>query len=73
MLAAIIFAAVFVIGPILGVLYGCLCGWVVGHFWPHTMALLIDRLGLQCEPWQLGAMLGFVGGFFRSTGSSGKD
>lgn len=52
---------------ILGSLLGAFFGWVVGLCFPSTMGLLAEILGVQAEPWQLGLIFGFVGGFFRSS------
>jgi hypothetical protein len=52
---------------ILSSLLGALFGWVVGLFFPVTMALFSSILGVQAEPWQLGLLLGFISGFFRNS------
>ena len=68
--AAVVGIALF-LGALLSTLGGAFAGWVVGMFWPHTMAILLAKLGLAgVQMWQLGAMLGFVGSFFRSSTSS---
>lgn len=51
---------------IFGSLVGAFFGWVVGLCFPNTMEILSQILGVQAEPWQLGLIFGFVGGFFRS-------
>lgn len=58
------FAFVF-LGVCLGTLMGSLSGWVVGHVWPNTFRLWLKIAGWNVSPWQVGAMLGFVGGFIR--------
>ena len=45
----------------------CLIGfWCYGLVFPETMASLIQWTGLDISPWQLGLILGLVGGCFRS-------
>lgn len=52
---------------LLGALMGALAGWVVGLIFDDTMALLGKALGIpDAAPYQIGALLGFAGGFFRS-------
>lgn len=62
---ALLFAAV-----LFSTLMGAFAGWVVGGTFPETFRILVvDLLKLQpsVEPWQVGAILGFVGAFFRTT------
>jgi hypothetical protein len=55
------------IGVLLGTMFGALAGWVVGLVFDQTLARVAMMLGVPGTPaWQLGAMLGFLGGFFRS-------
>lgn len=52
---------------ILGTALGALAGWVVGIFFAETMAtVMLAIFGATVEVWQLGAFLGFVGGYVRS-------
>ena len=45
---------------------GAFAGAVVGFFFDETSRSFLDALGMkELEMWQLGAMLGFVGGFFK--------
>lgn len=56
------------VGTICSTALGCFTGWVVGQMWPDTMAIMLAKLGLaDLQLWQFGAMLGFVGSFFRSS------
>ena len=60
------------VAPILGFLLGAFSGWIVGFVFPETFSQFFMVLYLGAfEPWQIGGMLGFVGGFFKST-SAGK-
>jgi ABC-type microcin C transport system permease subunit YejE len=60
-----VIAAVFL--PMLMPIIGAFAGAVVGFFFDETSRSFLDALGMKdLEMWQLGAMLGFVGGFFKS-------
>jgi hypothetical protein len=54
-------------GILISALFGAFAGWLVGALFDETMAELIRASGLNVVPWQLGLMLGFVGGFFKSS------
>lgn len=45
---------------------GGILGWVVGLVFPFVIVSLNTVLGLSLSSFQMGAVLGFVGGFFRS-------
>ena len=54
-----------------GTLIGALSGWVVGLFFGDTILGILACLGITgFKMWQIGAFLGFVGGFFKSSLSS---
>ena len=54
--------------PVIGTLIGGFTGWVVGWFFDDTMLGILSQMGIQgFAMWQVGAFLGFVGGFFRSS------
>lgn len=58
----------FLLTPIVSVLIGAFTGWVVGFAFPNTLDIVSQTITHQVLPhWQLGAGLGFVGGFFRTT------
>lgn len=64
--AVLLFAAAIIL-PICG----ALAGWIAGLFFPKTLTILADALGLTgFPPWQLGAALGFVASFFKTYSSS---
>lgn len=65
-------AAIVFVAPLLGFLGGAFSGWVVGVTFPNTMADLIAALHLTVAPWQLGGILGFIGGFFKSYSTGSK-
>jgi len=63
----ILFAAVF-ISALCGGFFGLVMGW----FFPSTMSMISDMLDIPAEPWQLGVIFGFIGGFFRSYNTNPK-
>lgn len=66
-----VFVASFIfLVPILGVLFGAFAGWVVGLFFAETILGFLARMGMDIAGlamWQVGAALGFIGGFFKAT------
>jgi len=52
---------------ILSTLVGGIAGAVVGWVFNDTFVVLKGWMGLTCTNFELGAALGFVGTFFRST------
>ena len=55
---------------ILGTFFGGVAGWIVGLFFTDTIMQTLNRIGVDTmgmSMWQLGATLGFVSGFFKST------
>ncbi len=69
-----IFALIFFL-PVLGVLGGAFAGWCVSLFFDETIKLTLTRFGVDTagvELWQIGATLGFVGGFFKANLSTDK-
>jgi hypothetical protein len=67
-LASVLFLAV-----LLGTIIGGITGWVVGLIFPFIITSLNTVMGLELSGFAMGAMLGFVGTFFRSSTSSSKD
>lgn len=68
-LAFISFAALIFFSPLIGVLFGAFSGWIVGLFFGPTILEFVQAFfpsAATLEPWQVGAGLGFIGGFFRS-------
>lgn len=63
---AIVAMAVF-FAPLVGITVGAFAGWVVGHFFPGTVGLVGSAIsgGAYMPAWQVGAVLGFVGGFLK--------
>lgn len=66
-------AAVLIIGGIilllpLSTLCGAIAGWAVGLFFEKEILGVASQLGIHnVTMWQLGAFLGFVGTFLRTT------
>lgn len=58
-------------GVLISALIGAFAGWVLGFVFPATMALASTMLGIDADPWQLGVIFGFIGGFFRSHNNKG--
>ena len=55
---------------ILGTFFGGVAGWIVGLFFTDTIMQTLNRIDVDTmgmTMWQLGATLGFVSGFFKST------
>jgi hypothetical protein len=67
MAVLIVTAVIFMV--ILGTLFGAVAGWIVGLFFTDTILTTLGRFGVDTfglTMWQLGATLGFIGGFFKS-------
>ncbi|MBA8851229.1 positive regulator of sigma E activity [Ochrobactrum intermedium] len=61
-------AAILFFAPLIGVLGGAFVGWVVGLFFAETIHAFLAAVGINAAGlamWQIGASLGFIGGFFR--------
>lgn len=56
--------------PLLGAVVGAFCGLIVGAVFDESMTKFLAMLHTDMAPYQLGAMLGFIGGFFKSTVST---
>lgn len=62
---------VIVIAAIGGAFVGAGAGWLVGLVFDGSLSLLAKALGIpEAQPYQLGAILGFIGGFVRSSVTS---
>jgi hypothetical protein len=60
---------IFVLGPIFGALSGLVVGWLFESSIRQVFAAFgVDLTGIAI--WQLGAVLAFVGGFFRTAYTS---
>lgn len=66
-------AALFILLVIFSTLAGAVVGWVVGWFFGDTILGIMNQLGIHgITMWQLGAFLGFVGSFFRTSTTHSK-
>ena len=69
-LMAIGLVMLIIVMVIMGTLFGGIAGWIVGLFFTDTIMQTLNRVGVDTmgmTMWQLGATLGFVSGFFKST------
>ena len=71
LIAAIILSAIgitiFLLLVLLATLTGALTGWIVGWLFSETILGFLATLGIKgIAMWQFGAVLGFVGGFFKT-------
>lgn len=69
-LMAIGLVMLIIVMVILGTLFGGIAGWIVGLFFTDTIMQTLNRVGVDTmgmTMWQLGATLGFISGFFKST------
>jgi len=57
---------------ILSTLLGGVAGWVVGGVFPFVTDTIRGLSGLTLTNFEIGAVLGFVGGFIRSSSASSK-
>lgn len=58
---------------ILGPLVGALSGLIVGIFFSTPILNVLSAMGVDgVTMWQLGAFLGFVGGFFKAVVTNGS-
>jgi len=67
-------AGAIMLFSILGTLFGAIGGWIVGLFFSNTITGVLASAGITgVKVWELGAFLGFMSGFFRSTVATNKD
>jgi hypothetical protein len=60
---------ILVLGPVIGAVSGLVVGWLFEpSIWQVFAAFGVDLTGIAM--WQLGAVLAFVGGFFKAAYSS---
>lgn len=69
--AAVLVVLAVILMVILGTFFGGVAGWIVGLFFTDTIMSTLDAFGVETfelSMWQLGATLGFISGFFKSSG-----
>jgi hypothetical protein len=62
--------------PLLGCLFGSFSGWVVGLVFEEEVIGFLRRLGADTDgltTWQVGAAMGFFGGFLKTSIASKKN
>lgn len=54
--------------PLIGISIGAFAGFIAGAVFPGTVGLVGSAItgGATIPAWQVGAILGFVGGFFKA-------
>lgn len=58
-------ALVWIVLPVIGTFFGAVIGWVVGLFFGKAILGVLACIGIKgFSMWQIGAALGFIGGFF---------
>jgi len=66
-LGAVAIAAILFVAVLLGTLIGGIVGWVVGLVFPFVIVTLNTLTGLTLTGFETGAVLGFVGSFFKTS------
>jgi hypothetical protein len=66
-LGAVAIAAILFVAVILGTLVGGIVGWIVGLVFPFVIVTLNTMTGLTLTAFEMGAVLGFVGSFFKTS------
>jgi len=70
-LAAIVLSLVMILViPILGSFFGALSGWAVSLVWNDEILGFLGRIGVDTNGltlWQVGAAMGFLGGFLKTS------
>ena len=64
---AVTFFLAILILPIVGVAFGAFAGWAVGLFFENSIRHVMSDFGIHTDAsmLQIGAFLGFVGGYFK--------
>lgn len=68
LVAGLVAAAMLVLLIVFGTLMGALSGWIVGWFFADTILPFFSYIFTAAHPfqmWEIGAALGFIGGFFK--------
>ena len=66
-LGAVAIAAILFVAVLLGTLIGGIVGWIVGMVFPFVIVTLNTLTGLTLTAFEMGAVLGFVGSFFKTS------
>lgn len=65
--AAVMITAILFVAVLLGTLIGGIVGWIVGLVFPFVIVTLNTMTGLTLTAFEMGAVLGFVGSFFKTS------
>lgn len=65
--AAVMIAAILFVAVLLGTLIGGIVGAIVGMVFPFVIVTLNTLTGLTLTGFEMGAVLGFVGSFFKTS------
>jgi hypothetical protein len=72
-LGAISLIALLFVAMLLSTLIGGCAGWVVESVFPYVITTLNTLTGLSLTGFEMGAVLGFVGSFFKSSLTNKSD
>jgi hypothetical protein len=67
-LAALVgFLLLVIFAPLIWAVIGAYVGWIVGFLFSETILSFLAGIGITgLKMWQVGASLGFIGGFFKA-------
>lgn len=65
--ALLVVGLMLILACIIGTAFGALAGLIVAFFFPNTTAAVLAALGIKLALWQVGAALGFVSMFVKSS------
>ena len=68
----ILVAVLFFFGALLSTVFGGFVGWVVDMVFPFVTVTLNGLAGTELTGFEMGAVLGFFGSFFRSSLNNSK-
>jgi hypothetical protein len=71
--AAVMIAAILFVAVLLGTLIGGIVGAIVGLVFPFVIETLNTLTGLTLSGFEMGAVLGFVGSFFKTSVTNDKE
>jgi hypothetical protein len=66
-LGAVAIAAILFVAVLLSTVIGGIVGWIVGLVFPFVIVTLNTLTGLTLTAFEMGAVLGFVGSFFKTS------
>jgi hypothetical protein len=70
LVSLVLIAVMFFILCLMSTIFGAAIGWAVGLLFGDTILDFLSRIGMNVngvEMYQVGAALGFIGSFFRSS------